>query len=334
MKSKAIVFTGPLQVEVREQETPAPGPGEVLLETLVSLVSTGTESFCFRGEFEPGTSWAGWVKYPFYPGYSNVGRVIALGEGVTDYQVGDRVCSLLGHVQHGVAGPGSGWLAKVPESLSDEAAAWATLSTIAQTAVRRAEHSLGDAAAVIGLGPLGQLAVQFLRVCGCREVLAIDTVASRLELAEAHGATATFLGSAADARDFVLEHTEGRLADVVYDVTGHWAVLPLALPLARDFGKLILLGDSPEPSKQHLTQDVLARQVAILGTHNSKLSGEAAPWASPPRQVALFFTYLGRGQMHTADLISHRFRAEQATEVYPMLQENRSATMGVLFDWR
>jgi 2-desacetyl-2-hydroxyethyl bacteriochlorophyllide A dehydrogenase len=116
MKSKAIVFTGPLQVEVREQETPAPGPGEVLLETLVSLVSTGTESFCFRGEFEPGTSWAGWVKYPFYPGYSNVGRVIALGEGVTDYQVGDRVCSLLGHVQHGVAGPAAGGWRRSPRA--------------------------------------------------------------------------------------------------------------------------------------------------------------------------------------------------------------------------
>lgn len=248
MTSKTIVFPAPLQVEMHEREVADPGPGEVLIQTLVSLVSTGTESWCFRGVFEENTSWANWVKYPFQPGYSNLGRLLAVGEGGGGYQVGDRVCTSLPHAQYGVV-EARDITAKVPDPLSDEEASWGTLSYVTQTGVRRAQH---------------------------------------------------------------------RLADVVYDVTGHWAVLPLALPLARQFGKVVLIGDSPEPTRQHLTQDVLARQVDVLGTHNAKLPPHDAEWTQS-RQVALFYTYLVRGQMSMADLITHRFRPEQATEVYPML---------------
>jgi threonine dehydrogenase-like Zn-dependent dehydrogenase len=257
--SKTIVFPAPLQVEMHEREVADPGPGEVLIQTLVSLVSTGTESWCFRGVFEENTSWANWVKYPFQPGYSNLGRLLAVGEGGGGYQVGDRVCTSLPHAQYGVV-EARDITAKVPDPLSDEEASWGTLSYVTQTGVRRAQH---------------------------------------------------------------------RLADVVYDVTGHWAVLPLA----RQFGKVVLIGDSPEPTRQHLTQDVLARQVDVLGTHNAKLPPHDAEWTQS-RQVALFYTYLVRGQMSMADLITHHFWPEQATEVYPMLQENRSATLGVIFDWR
>lgn len=333
MTSQTVVFTGPQQVAVEDRPVPDLGPGQLLLETTVSLISTGTESWCFRGVFDPGTSWAGWVTYPFLPGYSNVARVLAVSEEVSAYAPGDRVVGLLPHQQYSVTDPGA-LLGRIPDGISDDEASWAVLSFVAQTGVRRAAHRLGDCAVVIGLGPLGQLACGFLRASGCREILAIDTVGPRLEFAKQSGATATFLGSAADAKDFVLEHTAGRLADVVYDVTGAWQVLPLALPLARDFGKVVLLGDSPEPSKQCLTQDILARQVTLLGTHNSKLSGDQAEWADPSRQADLFFTYLLRRQMRVEGLITHRFRPEDAVEVYPMLQTRRAETMGVVFDWK
>lgn len=333
MKSQVIVFTGPRQVELQEEEVPDPGPGEVTIETLVTLISTGTELICYRGESDPGTHWNNWVKYPFSPGYSHVGRVMRVGEGVTELQEGDRICSSLSHRQFANLPVEGGYLAKVPEALSEEEAAWSVLSFVTQTAVRQAEHAMGDTAVVIGLGPLGQLVTQYLRVMGLRAVLVIDPVQRRLEVALAHGATAAFCGSAAEAREFVLEHTEGRLADVVYDVTGHYAVFPLALPLARDHGTVILLGDSPHPSRQHLTSDLLTRQLRIIGTHNAKLPPRHAYWTAE-RQVQLFLEYVERGQMQVADLITHRFAPAQAAEVYPALEEQRGDLLGALFDWR
>ena len=52
------------------------------MQTLVSLISTGTEGWCYRGEFDTDTGWAKWVRYPFFPGYSNVGRGIKVGKDV------------------------------------------------------------------------------------------------------------------------------------------------------------------------------------------------------------------------------------------------------------
>ena len=333
MESTVVVFTGPQRAELLREDVPEPGRGRVTVQTLVSLISTGTESWCYRGEFDSNTGWASWVKYPFYPGYSNVARVIKVGEGVSGLSEGDRVFSMSGHRQLLDLSADSRNVIKLSDDISDEAAAWSKLATITQTGVRHGEHAMGDAAVVIGLGPIGQLVLQYLRVLGLRETLAIDPVQARLDTALSHGATRTFCGSAGVAKPFVEEHTEGRLADVVYDVTGHYAVLPLALGLVRDFGTVVLLGDSPHPSKQCLSPDLLTRQIKLRGSHNEKLPPQHALWTFP-RQARLFYQYLRQGQMRVADLITHHFRPQDAPRVYDGLQKDRTETLGVLFDWR
>jgi len=333
MKSKAIVFTGARQVELVENEVHEPGAGEMTLQTLVTLMSMGTELICYRGESDPGTHWHGWVKYPFYPGYSCVGKVIKVGEQVDNFKEGDRIFSCLSHRQYTNISADSGSLVKIPEEISDEEASWCKLATITQTGVRLVEHAMGDTAVVIGLGPLGQLTTQYLRVMGLREVLAIDMLQPRLDRALEHGATAAFCGSAEDAKDFVLEHTDGQLADVVYDVTGYYTVFPMALKLARRFGKVILQGDSPHPSKQHLTHDVLTRQLKVLGSHNESLPPQYAHWTRK-RQAELFLKYVQRKQMRVKDLITHRFDPSEAAEVYAKLDKDRGDSTGVIFDWR
>ena len=77
----------------------------------------------------------------------------------------------------------------IPDGVSDADAAWFTLSYIVQNGVRRGQHELGEDYVVVGLGPLGQLAVQFLNLLGAREIIAVDPVQFRLDLAKAHGAT-------------------------------------------------------------------------------------------------------------------------------------------------
>ena len=327
--SANIVLTGKQQVELKIEQAPEAPEGGLLVETRLSLISTGTETICYRSEMDDGSHWQGWVKYPFYLGYSNVGTVVELGKGTEGFDIGDRVFTTSNHRQYAAVGDGA---VKIPEGVSDEAAAWSKLATISQTSVRRAELNMGARVVIIGAGPLGQLLTQYCRVMGASEVIVIDTIDSRLQVALAHGATQTFTGSAADAGPFVESHTDGELADVVFDATGHYAVLPMGLRLARSFGTLMLTGDSPHPSKQVLTVDVLTRQVNIRGTHNEKLAPHLEDWSST-RQVQLFHTYLERGQMRTDDLITSRHAPSEAPEVYANLLENRDETIGVVFDW-
>ncbi|OGV72060.1 MAG: hypothetical protein A3K19_08210 [Lentisphaerae bacterium RIFOXYB12_FULL_65_16] len=332
MKSLVITFPAPRKVELIEQEIGDPAPGEILVQTLVSLISTGTEGICFRGDFDANSYWGQFMRYPHYPGYSNVARVTKVGQGVTQYQEGDRVFNVSSHRQYARVPVDHPKSAKLPECTADEDATWSWLTVVTQTGVRRAEQVMGETAAVLGLGPLGQLTVQYLRLIGLREIIAIDTVPERLDMAVAHGATAVFRGSAADAEPFVTERTNGQRADVVYDVTGHDSVFALAQKLTRTLGTVVLIGDAPHPSQQHLTHDVVRRQLKIVGTQNDFLPPQHAHWCAA-KQIPLFYLYLHRGQMRVSDLVSHRFAPADAAQAYALLEERRGSTLGVVFHW-
>ena len=226
-------------------------------------------------------------------------------------------------------------LYRVPKGISDDEAAWFGLATIAQNGVRRAEHVLGEAVVVIGLGLLGQLVVQYARLQGAREVIAVDPAELRLEMARAHGATATLPMGAAEARDAVLQLTDGDGADAVYKVIGAAPVFPAALGLLRRFGRLVLLGDTGAPTAQHLTSEVIHNGLSIVAAHDSHpplVATDHAPWTHQ-RMAALFFTYLLRGNMRVSDLVTHRYAPTEAAEAYRLLCEQRGSAMGVLFDW-
>ena len=332
MKSLVITFAGPGKVDLREEAVGDPAPGQLLVQTTVSLVSTGTESLCFRSDFDADSLWPSARGFPLCPGYSNVGRVVKVGEGVSGFREGDRVFTTCSHRQLALVAADHPKSARLPDHTADEDATWSWLAVVTQTGVRRAQQAMGETAVVLGLGPLGQLTVQYLRLLGLREVLAIDPVQARLDVAAAHGATAVFCGSAADAGEFVKAHTDGEGADAVYDVTGHDAVFPMALRLVKTLGTVVLIGDAPHPSRQHLTHDVVRRQVQIAGTQNDFLPPSQAWWCAA-RQIPLFYLYLHRGQMRVSDLVTHRFAPTDAAAAYALLQESRGDTLGVLFRW-
>ncbi len=333
MQSMNILFTGKDQVELRPEQLRELGNDEVLVAACKTLISSGTEKICLHRLFESGSHWSRWVTYPFAPGYSMVGRIVATERSVREFKKGDRVALRRPHRQYTIVSTRS--LYPIPQEVSDEDATWFGLSTIVQNAVRRAEHRLGDCVVVIGLGPLGQLVVQYVRLLGARSIIVIDATQRRLDWAQKHGATATVALRAEAARKIVLDLSDGFGADVVYDVTGNASVLAAALPLVRRFGRLILLGDTGEPSAQHLTGDVVTRGLKIIGAHDNnppEVSTDHAYW-SHQRMASLFFTYLSRGDMSVSDLITHRFSPFDAPLAYRALYEERSSIMGVLFDW-
>jgi len=334
MKSSAIVFAGKGHVEVIEEEVGPPSPDTLLIETEKTLISTGTETTCLDRRFEEGTGWDAWVKYPFRPGYSNVGAVVEVGAGVVAFAPGDRVFTRAGHAQY-VTFPAGGAV-RVPDAVDSESASWAGLGKIVQNGVRRAEHTLGDAVVVAGLGPLGQLAVQYVNLMGPRELIAIDTVQARLDLAAQHGATHGLCKPAGECVDAVRELTKGAMADVVYDMTGNAAVLSQVLGLARPLGKVVLVGDTGYPSAQHLSQFLVTGGLTLVGAHDSNPAPETSihtPW-SHTSITELFLHYLTRGRMEVKTLTTHRFPFEQAVAAYGLLRENRADTMGVILDWQ
>src|SRR6185295_9717301 len=132
-----VVFTGPGQVEVVERPVPSPGPGEVLFETCVSLVSQGTELVVLDGGSEIGEEWRKLRRFPYTAGYSNVGRVVAVGPDTATSWLGRRVDSHSPHAAFAVCAAAA--LRPVPDGVADEAAALASLAEVVMNGLRRAE---------------------------------------------------------------------------------------------------------------------------------------------------------------------------------------------------
>jgi 2-desacetyl-2-hydroxyethyl bacteriochlorophyllide A dehydrogenase len=332
-QTKQVFFTAKEKAELQTVPVKALGPNDVLVRTTWTLISTGTETICYGARFAPGTLWDNWVKYPFATGYSQVGIVEAVGSAVTRHKAGDRVCSIHTHAHHIAADERTFY--PVINGITDRDAAWFTLSYIVQNGVRRASHELGDDVAIIGLGPLGQLASQFVRVLGARRVIAIDPDASRLEMARKYGATHTLNVGVEKALPEILKITGERLCDMVYDMTGNDKVFAEAQQMLRRQGKLVLIGDTGSPANQHLTSAVIGRSLQIVAAHGTITPPIDTEWAHWTREnmIQLFFEYLRDGRMNVSGLNTHVFAPAECQTAYQKLLHDRAGTMGCHFDW-
>ncbi|GDY13956.1 oxidoreductase [Planctomycetota bacterium] len=334
MINPAIRFPAIGAVETYDAGPVSAGPDQVVVETHWSLMSAGTELTCLHHRFAEDTHWSRFVRYPFFPGYSSAGVVVETGAQVANLKVGDRVAVRGKHARRVLIKAAA--VNPVPDRVDLADAAWIGILKIVQVAVRKVPHVLGDRVVVIGCGVLGLVLVQYLRRLGCETVIAIDTDVARCAAAEQHGATGVWTGTVATARTAVQAACDGGLPDVVYDVTGHPAVLPQALGLARDFGTVVMLGDPGDPGSQRISGDILARGVSLIGSHDSHTAapGDARDRWTAPAMQAYLLRGLARGDLRVNDLVTHRFTPAAAPEAYALAADAKRPHLGILFDWR
>jgi 2-desacetyl-2-hydroxyethyl bacteriochlorophyllide A dehydrogenase len=325
--ARRLFFPAKQQVSIEAFDPGQPGRGEVLVRTRLSLMSTGTENIVFNRLFDPGTHWDHWVKYPFYPGYTSVGVVEALGAEVTALKVGDRVAFRVGHRSHAVVEATECY--PIPADVPFEHAVWFALAKIAFVGARAADYRLGDSALVIGAGPIGQMSIRWARAAGVGTILAVDTAAKRMPLAQAGGATAVINAPILEAREAILQAGGGKLPRVVIDSTGNAVVFSAALSLAADRGTVVILGDTGQPGNQVLTPDVITRGLTIVGAHD----GHNTPEWNNATVSQLFFNLAASGRFSLEGLNTHVFKPEQCAEAYTTANRDRAITMGLVFDW-
>lgn len=325
-----MVFPKPWEVRIEEFEPRPPGPGEVKVEVEASLISGGTELTAYTGSFPPDSAWSEYIKYPFYPGYCGVGRIVEKGDGVEGLEVGDLVAVDTPHAS--VATAPAGRLIKVPPGVDVEEAAFHTLAAGVMNSVRLAGVGLGTRVTVIGAGLLGQLAVMFSRLSGAFPVTAVDVYQFRLEMARRSGATDTVVYRGA------LEEVAGRAggSDVVFEVTGNPDVLPWAIKLVRPLGKLVVLSSPRGPSTIDFHDEVNRPSRIIMGTHftsQPEVETPYNPWTRR-RNTELFFALLQHGLVSVKHLVTHRLHVREVEKAYKALLEERNSTLGVLLRYR
>lgn len=322
-----VCFPEQGKVAVEDYDPGRPGPGQVRVRALASLLSNGTEGILLHRRFAPGSHWDGWFQgcggYPWRPGYALVGEVVEAGADA-GLAVGTRVGLRSGHAAEVVAGADA--CRSLPAGLDPVLAAWFALAKITCIGARAAGAVLGEPVVVIGGGPIGQMALRWLKAAGA-SLVCIDPVEARLAHARRIGATC-LAGDVAALGGQVRAATGGGAA-VVVDATGNPTVFAAALGMARRRGTVVLLGDTGTPAEQRLTGDVILKGLNVVGAHDGHAEGA---WGEQ-RIIDLFAAMVADGRIDMIGLTTHVIPGGQAPRAYAAITDDPARTLGVALDW-
>lgn len=354
--------------EVAEVPVPGVKRGQLLIRTTHTLVSAGTE----RMMVEFGK--AGWIDkarqqpdkvrmvlekirvdglhptieavfnkldQPLPLGYCNVGRVVKVGAGGTAFEEGVRVVSNGKHAE--VVSVPFNLCAKVPDSVSDEEAAFTVLGAIALQGIRLVQPTLGETVVVTGLGLIGLLTVQLLRAHGCR-VLGLDFDVEKLELARQFGAEVVDLAAGQDPIKAAESYSRGRGVDAVIVTAATNSSEPMhqAALMCRKRGRIVLVGvtgldlSRDDFFKKELTFQVSASYGPGRYDPNYEEKGQDYPFGfvrwTEQRNFEAVLDLMADGRLDVKPLISHRFDIGEAEKAYDLVG-GAGPSLGILLTY-
>ncbi len=336
MKTQQIVFTEKDKTEILEREVPELSPTQVLVKLEYSTISNGTERANLTGEVnvsivDRNTE----AVFPRYGGYSSSGTVEAVGSAVKSVKVGDRVAAFWSkHSRYCILGQSLVCKIESPD-VSMQSAALGNIGSFSLAAVRKCKPELGESAIVMGLGPLGLIAIQLLRIAGVCPVIAADPIKEKRELALRLGADVALDPFAEDFAEQVRQLT-GRGCNVAIEVTGNGKALDTVLDCMAPFGRVALLGCT---RNSDFTIDyyhkVHGPGISLIGAHTqARAKQESAPgnWTTID-DIRALLKLEACGRLRLSDIVSEVHSPTEAPAVYQRLISERGFPV-VQFDWR
>lgn len=363
---KQVIRKGLKHIIVDEVPDPVLLPNHVLIRSLYSLISSGTETASIHQEgvlkaVSENPSYLNKIwnavksvgptqtlqeviaKFKEYSvlGYSGAGIVIDKHPAVTDFEIGDRVAyggEGTGHAETILAG--RNLVVKVPDCVPIQHACFATLGSIALNAVRNASIGLGDVVTVIGLGIIGQLIAQVARLQG-GVVVAVDTNPHRVELAHQLGADYAFPDGSM-VEDQINSVTDGRGADCVIVAAASKSSAPClrALRICKDRGRLIIVGSVKLDFPWH---EMYLKEIQLFmsraygpGSYDPAYERLAIDYPisyvrwTENRNMEEFLRLLSRGRMEVRPLVTHEFPLEEAMKAYQTILEPSLNSLAIL----
>jgi threonine dehydrogenase-like Zn-dependent dehydrogenase len=349
---RVLVLEGPRTLRLRDDDATKVAARQVRVRALVSGISHGTELNLYRGtsafaDREFDRELRAFVKpdpprptYPAMLGYSLVGVVEEVGDAVIEFEPGDLVHAGAPHGEQAVVDLDAHTtypLVRLPVQQPPQWALFISLGAVALVAAHDAAINLGDHVAVIGLGAIGLLLVQMVRLAGAARVTAVDPVASRRELALELGAHAAVDPTTAqDGAGAAIKRAGGRGLDVAIETSGAAAGLHDAIAAAGLGGRVVTVGFYQGGA-----------EAVRLGEewHHNRLDmvSSMGAWGAPhrgypawdrPRVMQTVVDLLAADAVRVDDLPVRRFAFEQAAEAYQWLDAhpNEAVKVALTYD--
>jgi predicted dehydrogenase/threonine dehydrogenase-like Zn-dependent dehydrogenase len=353
------------EIQVLDIPNPSPRSGQLLIRTHRTVISVGTErmlvEFAKAGYLKKAQQQPEKVRQvldkikadgllttldsvlrkldePMMLGYCNAGVVIGIGAGVSGFAVGDRVVSNGRHAE--LVSVPANLCAKIPVEVPDEEAAFTVLGSIALQGIRLIQPTLGESVVVMGLGLIGQIAVQLLRANGCR-VLGLDFDPAKLALARAAGAEVVDLRETPDPVQAAMAFSRDRGVDAVLVTASTASSEPIhhAALMSRKRGRIVLVGVTGlELSRSEFYEKELTFQVSCSygpGRYDPTYEEQGHDYPlgfvrwTEQRNFEAVLDMLRDRRLDVAPLISHRFSIAQAEQAYGVVT-GKEPTLGIV----
>ena len=324
---QSVTVAAPNIVRLESAELPALAADEVLIQTTKTLISPGTERALLLNL--PGLA----VQYPKATGYSHVGDIIEVGSAVDGLTVGDRVASRSRHASHVIAKAEN--CHKLDLVIDDEEATFFQLLAISLQAVRKTRLEVGEAAAVMGAGLVGLLALQVCRAAGALPVIAVDTDRRRLKRAKRLGVDKAVQANQS-ASNLHSSSVFSSGVPVVIEATGNPAAMESACQIAAFGGRLALLGSSRGATESFdFYKQVHKRGLTLIGAHISTTYRLAAApgWWTQHEEQRTALRLIQNRRVAVQPLITHRYSYQDIDAAYDLLASWNPDAIGIVIDW-
>ncbi|MBU1106368.1 MAG: bi-domain-containing oxidoreductase [Candidatus Riflebacteria bacterium] len=344
-------------IELAEVPVPRVRPGSLLIKTSRTLISLGTErmllNFGKAGWIDKARQQPDRVKQvlqkvktdglmptvntvlnkldqPLTLGYSNAGIVVAVGEGVFGFKVGDRVVSNGNHAE--VVCISQHLCAKIPDNVDKTSACFTVVAAIGLQGIRLIDPSLGESVAVMGLGLIGLLSCQILQANGCR-VIGFDFDHQKVEMARSFGVEAFELAQGNDPVDLALNFSHGNGVDAVLITAATTSNDPIqqAPQMCRKRGRVVLVGVTGlNISRDDFYKKEISFQVSCSygpGRYDAAYEEKGLDYPigfvrwTEQRNFNAILDLMASGKLKTSELVSHEIDFDDAGRAYKMVSE-------------
>ena len=343
MKITEVRITEPHRAELMDGTLDGKlGPGDLLIRTEHSGVSSGTELAVYTGmhQWIADPNYPDWA-FPFPAGYSACGVIEEVGGDVTAFAVGQRVVIPGKHRSHAihpsVATDMTHGCWRVPDGVPSEVAAFGCITRYGWGAAARVGTTMGRSVFVQGLGIVGQSAVRAFAAAGAYPVIGLDPMPNRRETALAGGATACLDPASDDFTEKASELLGGEaLADIVADASGAPAGVVQAMSLTQEGGQCVIVG-SPRGLADGVNfyPDMHKRCIEVLGAHGDYLwwnLGARLGW-NVDKAMNWILAQFGTGRMVADGMPTATFAPSEAQSVYDSLLNEKDTIVSAAFDW-
>ncbi|MBI5353411.1 MAG: zinc-binding dehydrogenase [Chloroflexi bacterium] len=332
---KTLYFTAPKQVEIREETLPVPGADEILVETICSAVSAGTEMLIYNRRFPRDletdsviSSLRGCFEYPLAYGYACAGKVLEAGKAVDPEWKNKLVFSFQPHTSHFISKPDL--LFPIPQSLSPESACFFANTETAVNLVQDAAPILGERVVVFGQGVIGLLTAALLKEFPLESLVTVDCYELRCKMSAEIGATKSLIPDSLDFENMIASQNK---FDLTFELSGRPETLNDALSVTAYSGRVVIgswYGEKRAPIK--LGGDFHRSRIKLISSQVSTIAPELSGRWDKRRRFDVVWQALQR--IKPEKWITHRFSLDHAVEAYHLLDENPEDAIQVILEYK